>query len=159
MAATDTIPGTIRFLKQDQTGSTKVLIDGLRSERLDLAVAGDVYFNLETGRNDVLSAGDQKRTMTEIFYENEILICQINADTLAEAIAYDTAGDQLISVVFTDLNTKRKWASILTTADTNLTADPTSVVGTYVTYYSFTVPTKTSMQLYDVCGSQASENA
>ncbi|MHC4619929.1 MAG: hypothetical protein ACYTEQ_19455 [Planctomycetota bacterium] len=159
MAAGDTIAGTLRVLREKQDGGTVVMVSGLNSARCDEDVAGNVYFNMAGAKATVAAAGDQHFVMLKKWFEGEKIVVQLSASALAEAVAYDTAGSQNIGIIRTDLNTKEKWADVLLNANQELTADPTSVVGTYVTIFEETVPAQQTIQLAGLFHCIGPENA
>ena len=159
MGAGDTIAGTIRVTRTMQDGSKQVVLSGIASARADEDVAGNVYVNVRPGTQGVQAAGDVHLVCTQKFFEGERLGLEISAAALAEAVAYDTAGSQKIGVIKRDINTGRKWQDSLLTANTALGADPTSVVGTYVEFFAYTVPAQQVLQLAGLFHAIAPENA
>ncbi|OFW62219.1 MAG: hypothetical protein A2Y74_09950 [Actinobacteria bacterium RBG_13_63_9] len=148
MADGDNLAGDYRISKVDQSGSKKTLVGGLdHLKTVPGGTVGGYYFNVPPATRGIGNAGDEHRTLMEPWHENEVLECDLRANALAEAADYDDVGTVGISVVFRDMNTGRKWFDRLLVGNTGLTGNPTTVVGTYVTTFKYTVPSKRQMYL------------
>jgi len=139
----DNLAGDYRISKVTQSGSKKVLAGGLSYlKTVPGGTAGGYYFNVPPQIRGTGNAGDEHRSMMEPFFENEVLEVDLRASALAEDADHDDAGTVGINIVRFDLNTGQKWFDVLLVGDTTLSADPTTIIGTYVTVFRYTVPSK-----------------
>jgi len=157
MAAGDTIAGQVRILKTVRLGHSKVVVGPLRSVECDAVTAANVILNPE--RDRVYAAGERiVQAPLAVFIEGEILEIQFSAGALAEAATFDS-DTFVIDCIEEDMNTGDLRTRTLNVADQELVADFTTIVGTFVTGFQYTVPTRTKITLSGVFQAEAEEAA
>jgi len=157
MAAGDTVAGQVRIFKTVRLGHGKVVAGPFRSVEADSAWANDIILNPDKDRK-YASGAKLVPAPLAVFHEGEILEVQFNAAALAEACTYDSDSFS-IDAIEEDLNTKDLRMRTLNVADQELAADFTTIVGTFVTGFRYTVPSRQKLTLSGVFSSEAEETA
>ena len=158
MAATDTIAGQVRVFKSVRLGHGKVVAGPFRSARCDKdAIATPIVLNPD--KEQKYASGTQLTPAPlAVFHEGEILEVQFDAAALAEACQFD-ADEFAIDCIEEDLNTGDLRMRTLSVADQALAADFTTKVGTFVTGFKYTIPTRQKLTLSGVFQAAAGETA
>ncbi len=158
MAANDTIQGQVRILKTKRMGHSQIVAGPFRSFRCDKdQIATPIVLNPDAKQN---YASGTKLTPAPkaVFNEGEILEVQFNAAALPEAAQYD-ADEFAIDCIEEDLNTDDIRMRTLSVADQELAADFTTIVGTFITGFKYTVATRQKLTLSGVFQAAAIETA
>lgn len=157
MAVGDTIAGQVRVLKTVRLGHSKVVLGPLRSVECDQATAANIIVNPVKGR--VYAAGEKLVAAPKaVFNPGETLEIQFNAAALAEAATFDS-DTFVIDVIEEDLNTGEPRMRTLSVADQELVADFTTIAGTFVTGFLYTVPARTKITMSGLFQAEAEETA
>jgi len=160
MAVGDTIAGQVRVIKVFRLGKVDPVLGPLRSVECDAATAANIIVNPVKGR--VYASGEKLlQAPKAVFQAGEILEIQFNAAALAEAAQFD-ADVFVIDVIEEDLNSKGSDAlrmRTLNVADQELIADFTTIAGTFVTGFRYTVPARTKITMSGLFQAEAEETA
>lgn len=158
MAAGDTINAQVRVIKTDRLGHTIPVIGPVRSVEADQAAAATpIVINPKEGR--VYAGGTRLLPAPlAVYNEGEELEIQFSAAALAEACQYD-ADEFSVDCAEEDLNTGKVRMRTLSVADQELVADFTTIVGTFVTGFLYTIPTRTKLTIIGIFQAAAVETA
>ncbi len=146
------------MFKTVRLGHSKIVAGPFRSARCDKdLIATPIVLNPD---KSMPYASGTKMTPAPlaVFLEGEILEVQFNAAALAEACQYD-ADEFAIDAIEEDLNTNDLRPRVLSVADQELAADFTTIVGTFVTGFKYTIPTRQKLTLSGVFQAAAVETA
>jgi len=144
MAAGDTTPGDIRIKKRTLSGSEIVLTSGIDSVLADPAGTGSQYINMDPGQKR--AEGDRVRKLLTKFQEKERIILEIASSIAAAEQDYDLVDSIGIEILEEDLNTGVVTQKTLRVSDTNLSANPTTIINEYVKFFEYVVTGRVRIQ-------------
>lgn len=164
MSSGDTVAGNVKVVREDSEGNVNRILGPFDQGRVDydnndLSADNKLYVNVsQTDRRSKPTNAESVTNPDAVFFAGEVLKVQHKADSSpSNKIDYDRASAFEIDVLEVDQNRGSVAPATLRATDNELSANVSASTSSYVTFFEFTVPDRTQLNMAGRFGAAAVE--